>query len=90
MHAPLFPFHCFHHLHSVALPSVTLPSTCPVTSLCPACPTGDYPADAVILGSSEASTTARAAFTELYSGLKRDSLFDPTNGYKPRKPVKLD
>ena len=51
---------------------------------------GAYPADAVVGGASEGGAAARAAFAELYAGLKRDSEYDPTNGYKPRKPVPLE
>ena len=53
-------------------------------------PAGAYPADAVVGGASEGGAAARAAFAELYAGLKRDSEYDPTNGYKPRKPVPLE
>lgn len=46
-----------------------------------------YPADAVVGGASEGGAAARAAFGELYAGLRRDSEYDPTNAYRARKPA---
>ena len=50
-------------------------------------PAGPYPVDAPLTGPSEPAAAARAAFAELYAGLKRDSEYDPTNAYVARKPA---